>query len=161
MIRALTLHEILTGRLGDSVRAALVYNHEGALLGAAAVPPAPPSPEENPTPPTGMPSRSTVLQAQATAAITSHIWDTYGGVGSLVSEPVAGGRWEGGRERRRALETMILEMEGARLVVAPAGPQYLVCLVGSEKAEVGMLMAKAQALGAYLRDGFGQLQAAG
>lgn len=32
------LHEILAGRLGGGVRAAMVFNHDGALLGAASLP---------------------------------------------------------------------------------------------------------------------------
>ena len=55
------------------------------------------------------------------------------------------------------LETLILELGNARLVVLPAGPHYLVCLVGTGQAEVGMLMTKAQALGGYLREAFRQV----
>ena len=77
-----------------------------------------------------------------------------------------GGGGGGGREGRRegegrVLETLILELEHARLVVVPAGPRYLVCLIGAEKAEVGMLMAKAQALGSYLKEALGQVQVGG
>ena len=155
------------------MRAALVYNHDGALLGAAALPSPPPSPASSPSAvdACGPPSRTAVLEAQATAAITSHIWGTYEGVGHLTPEQPyegggGGGGGGGGRVGRRegggrVLETLILELEHARLVVVPAGPRYLVCLIGAERAEVGMLMAKAQALGSYLKEGFGQVQVGG
>ena len=152
------------------MRAALVYNHDGALLGAAALPSPPPSPTSAPSAvdACGPPSRAAVLEAQATAAITSHIWGTYEGVGHLTPEQPheGGGGGGGGREGRRegegrVLETLILELEHARLVVVPAGPRYLVCLIGAEKAEVGMLMAKAQALGSYLKEALGQVQVGG
>ena len=78
-------------------------------------------------------------------------------------QPHEGGGGGGGREGRRegggrVLETLILELEHARLVVVPAGPRYLACFIG---AEVGMLMAKAQALGSYVKEGFGQVQVGG
>jgi len=161
------LHEILAGRLGGNIRAAQVYNHDGALLGAAALPSPPPpgAPLPSSVDACGPPSRAAVLEAQTTAAITSHIWSTYEGVGHLTAEqPDEGGGRGGGREGRRegrVLETLILELEHARLVVVPAGPRYLVCLIGSEKAEVGMLMAKAQALGSFLREELGQVQVEG
>lgn len=57
------------------------------------------------------------------------------------------------------LETLIFKLEGARVVALPAGPHHLVSLVGTGGAEVGLLLAKAQALGEFLREAFRQVQA--
>lgn len=77
------------------------------------------------------------------AAVTSHIWSTYEGMGVEPGQP---------------LETLVFELEGARIVALPAGPHHLVSLVGTGTAEVGLLLTKAQALGEYLREHFRQVQ---
>ncbi len=63
------------------------------------------------------------------------------------------------KQQPKPLETLIFELEGARVVALPAGPHHLVCLVGTGAAEVGLLLTKAQALGEYMREAFRQVPA--